>query len=70
MGFIRQQEEKLALRYLAWRYQKAKRPLPPFSDLKKRSTEIVNDAHRIARERGGNVMSIVKELIEDIKSRN
>ena len=67
MGFIRQQEEKIALRYLAWQYHKANRPLPPYSDLKKQAVKIVDDAHRIARERGRNVVSIVKELIEDIK---
>lgn len=67
MGFIRQQEEKLALRYLAWRYQKAGIPLPPASDLKKKAAGVVEDAHRIARQSGRNVTTIVKELVNDIK---
>jgi len=67
MGFIRQQEEKLALRYLAWRYQKAGIPLPPASTLTRQAARIVEDAHRIARQSGRNVTAIVKELVDDIK---
>lgn len=67
MGFIREQQEKLALRYLAWQYHKAKRPLPPAAQLRRQAADIVTEAHRIARERGKNVAAIVKELIEDLK---
>jgi hypothetical protein len=31
--------------------------------------QIVDDAHRIARERGSNLISIIKELAKDIKKR-
>ena len=67
MGFIREQQEKLALRYLAWQYHKAKRPMPTAAQLKQQAADIVTEAHRIARERGKNVAAIVKELIEDLK---
>ena len=67
MGFIRQQEEKLALHYLAWRYQKAGIPLPPTSHLKQQAARIVENAHRIARQSGRNVTAIVRELVDDIK---
>ncbi len=36
--------------------------VPPESELEKQAGRIVDDAHRIARERGSNVLSILKEL--------
>jgi len=41
--------------------------VPPVSELQRLSSNIVDDAHGIARERGRNVISIIKELIGDIK---
>lgn len=67
MGFFRQQEEKLALRYLAWQYRKADIAFPPIAEMRMQAAKIVDEAHRIARERGSNVISIVKELIGEIK---
>ena len=67
MGFIRRQEERLAVRYLAWRYQRANIPVPPTQQLERQAEQIVSEAHRIARQRGRNVAAIVKELIDDIK---
>ncbi len=69
MGFIRQQQEKLAMHYLAWRYHRANLPLPPTARLKRQAADIVADAHRIARERGRNVAAIIRELVEDIKKK-
>jgi hypothetical protein len=31
MGFFRQQEERLAIRFLTWQYQKWGKPLPEYS---------------------------------------
>jgi len=31
------------------------------------ASKIVGDAHRIARETGGTVISIIKEMIDDLK---
>ena len=63
MGFIRQQEERVAIQFLKWRFQKLNMTLPPDSELQKQASKIVDDAHRVARERGSNVMEIIKELI-------
>lgn len=65
MGFIRQQEEKLAARFLRWQYEKQKLPTPAESDLKHLAARIVAEAHRIGRERGGNLLDIMKELVQD-----
>jgi hypothetical protein len=67
MGFIKQQEQKLALRLLAWHYERDAMIMPPPSELRQQAERLVNDAHRIARERGQNVLSIIKELVGDIK---
>ncbi len=67
MGFFRQQEENMAMRLLAWHYQRQEIDCPPHSVLKQRATILVDEAHRIARQRGRNVLSIIKELAKDIK---
>jgi hypothetical protein len=67
VGFFRQQEEHLAMRFITWRYQKLGKPLPGEAELKTQATQIVSDAHRIARERGRNVVAIIKDLVNDIK---
>ena len=67
MGFIRQQEEKIAVRFLSWQYEKLKKPIPDEAELASQAAKIVEEAHRIARERGRNVVSIIKDLIVDIK---
>lgn len=67
MGFIRQQEERLAVRLLIWQYQRLKIPIPVMEELEKQAARFVEDAHQIARDRGRNVMSILKEMITDIK---
>ena len=67
MGFFRQQEERLAVRFIAWRYQKLGKPAPNEAELKDQACKIVSEAHRIARERGRNVVAIIKDLVNDIK---
>jgi hypothetical protein len=67
MGFFRQQEERLAVRFLNWQYQKLGKPSPPADELRLQATNIVDEAHRIARERGQNVMVIIKALIRDLR---
>ena len=66
-GFIRHQEENLAIRFLEWKYQKMNLIAPPVSELQRLASNIVDDGHRIARERGQNVISSIKELIADMK---
>jgi hypothetical protein len=67
VGFIRQQEERLAVRLLIWQYRRINVSVPAMEELEKQAARFVEDAHRIARERGRNVMSILKEMINDIK---
>ena len=67
MGFFRQQEERLAIRFLTWQYQKLGKPIPDDTELKAQASKIVAEAHRIARERGRNVIAIVKDLVNDNK---
>ncbi len=67
MGFFRQQEERLAIRFLSWQYQKMEKPVPDDAELKLQAAQIVQEAHRIARERGRNVIAIIKDLVNDIK---
>ena len=67
MGFFRQQEERLTVRFLSWRYQKLNKQVPGDAELKLQASKIVTEAHRIARERGRNVIAIIKDLVNDIK---
>ena len=69
MGFIRQQEKRLAVRLLTWQYQRMNIPVPAMEELEQQAARFVEDAHRIARERGRNVMSILKEMIGDLKQK-
>ena len=69
MGFIRQQEERLAIRLLIWQYERMKLPVPVLSELERKASKLVEDAHRIARERGRNVISIIKDLVSDMKKK-
>ncbi len=66
-GFIRNQEIKLAMRLLIWRYQKDNLPPPETAALRQQAVRVVEDAHRIAKERGKNVGSLLKEMIEEIR---
>jgi hypothetical protein len=66
VGFIRQQEKRLAVRLLIWQYQRMDIPVPAMEELEQQAARLVEDAHRIARERGRNVISILKEMIGDL----
>lgn len=65
MGFFRNQEEKLAARFLRWQYEKQKLTVPSEAEIRQQAGRIVDDAHRIAKERGGNLLDIMKELVQD-----
>lgn len=69
LRFIREQEERLAMRLLAWQYQKNEMVLPPPTELARQAARLVDDAHRIAHERGSNVVAIIKDLVADIRRR-
>jgi hypothetical protein len=67
MGFIRLQEERLAARLLSWQYQKLNITPPEPAQLSEQAAKIVDEAHQIARQRGRNVLSIIKEMAANIK---
>ena len=67
MSFIRQQEEKLAARLLRWRYQNHGIQPPSEAVLYRQAAYIVENAHAIAKKRGRNVISIIKDLVNDLK---
>jgi hypothetical protein len=67
MGFIRRQEEQMAMRLLVWQYQRSNTPVPNAQELNRLSVKLVDDAHRIAKDRGKNVLSIMKDLVNDLK---
>ena len=67
MGFFRQQEENLAIRLLKWQYQRMKRVLPGDAVIKQHARRIVDDAHRIAKEKGSSVITIIREMVDDLK---
>jgi len=69
VSFFRQQEKRLALRLLIWQYQRMNIPVPSMEELEQQAARLVEDAHRIARERGRNVISILKEMIGDLKQK-
>jgi len=69
VSFFREQEKRLALRLLIWQYQRMNIPVPSMEELQQQAARLVEDAHRIARERGRNVISILKEMIGDLKQK-
>lgn len=69
MGFIRDQEERLVIGLLTAKYQKNNLPVPDISELKRQAARIVDEAHGIARERGKNVLSIIKDMAEEIRKK-
>ena len=50
---------------MRWQHEKQKVPMPPESEIRRNAGRIVEDAHRIAKERGGNLLDIMKELVQD-----
>jgi hypothetical protein len=69
MGFLRQQEIRAAMRFLQWRYEEQQMPLPAAERLGQQAERIVDEAHRIAKERGQNVIAIMKELANEIRKK-
>ncbi len=55
------------MRFLTWQYEKLKKPVPSEAELEQQAAKIVAEAHEIARKRGRNVVTIIKDLISEIK---
>lgn len=69
MGFLKNQQVNAAIRLLAWQYERNGQPLPERALLRRHARKLVDDAYRIARERGGNVLSIIKEMVVEMRRR-
>jgi hypothetical protein len=67
MGFLKKQQINIAVRLLAWQYEKQGQPMPDYTVLESRARKLVTDAHHIAKERGGNLLGILKEMASDIR---
>ena len=69
VGFLKNQQVKAAMRLLAWQHERNGQPLPEMTVLERHARQLVEDAHRIARDRGGNVLSILKEMVQEMRRR-
>ena len=67
MGFIRDQKINLARRLLESQYDKRGIPRPAADELQHQAAAVVDEAGRIARERGRNVLGILQDLIRDLR---
>ena len=67
MGFLKNQQVKIAIRLLAWQVEKNGQPLPERALLERHARQLVADAHRIAKARGGNVLAILKEMVVGVR---
>jgi len=66
IGFFRKQQERLAEHFICRQYEKKGLAPPDDLTLSLQAAQIVTEAHRIANKRGRNVLSILKELADDI----
>lgn len=55
------------MKLLLWQFQKKGLPPPSEAELSRRASQLVDEAHRIGAERGRNVLSILKELVESVR---
>ena len=67
MGFWRKQEEKMAIRLLQWHFERQGRTLPSDAHLRQQAADLVDEAHRVAKKRGQNVIVILKDLVNDLR---
>ena len=65
-GFIRKQEVAFARKLLAWQYETSGIALPDEAAISAHAEKIVEDAHRIAKKTGSNVLEILKNKVKDI----
>jgi len=66
-GFIRKQQVAFAKKLLIWQYEKSNTALPDEKVISAHAEKIVDDAHRIAKKSGSDVLEILKNQVKDIK---
>ncbi len=67
MGFIKNQQIKIAVNLLEWKLKKDGMNVPERKILKAQAEKVVDEAVKIAKTRGMNILSILKELINKQK---
>ena len=67
MGFIRNKKINLARRLLAHQYDQRGLPRPTPEDLLRQAAAVVDEASRIARQRGRNMLEILQDLVRDLR---
>ncbi len=67
MGFWRKQEEKMAIRLLQWHFERQGQTPPSDARLRQQAADLVDEAHRVAKKRGQNVIVILKDLVNDLR---
>jgi hypothetical protein len=67
MGFMRNQQIRMAAGLLKRQYLKQGLSEPAESELKRQAAAIVDQAHDIAKKRGRNLLEILRELVADIR---
>ena len=66
IGFFRKQQERLAERFIRSQYEKKGLAIPDDITLSLQAAQMVAEAHHIAKKRGRNVLTILKELTDDL----
>jgi hypothetical protein len=66
-GLVRRQEVAFAKKLLVWKYEKSGLTLPSEDAISAHAEQIVEDAHRIAKESGNTVADILKNKMKDLK---
>ncbi len=66
IGFFRKQQERLAEHFIRRQYEKKGLAPPDDITLSLQAAQMVAEAHHIAKKRGQNVLTILKELADDL----
>lgn len=66
-NLFKKQKIGAAMKLLQWQYEKQGIDVPDFKILQKQAEKLVDDAGKIASERGKNVLSILKEMVVQIQ---
>lgn len=57
----------MAQRLLRWQYDRLKQPIPSDEIIGQQAARLVDEAHRIAKKSGRNILAIIKDLIADLR---
>ena len=67
IGFVRNKEIAFAKRLLVWKYEKSGTALPDEEALSAHAEKVVDEAHRIAKKSGNNILDILKDSAKEFK---